>query len=59
MTDVETLQPHRRLIEFQRFGQRLEARRQMLTIGQPRAQGLLGVGQRQLLPARASRVRDE
>ncbi len=51
VADVEAFQAHRWLVELQRFGQCVEACRQMLTIGQARAQRLFGVGQRQLLPA--------
>ncbi|MNL08578.1 hypothetical protein D3C87_1293050 [compost metagenome] len=53
VTDVVALETLRRFIQLQHFRQRIEACRDVLTIRQARAQGLFGVGHRQLLPARS------
>ncbi len=41
------------LVQIEDFGQGVEACGHVLSVGQARAQGLLGIGHRQLLPTRA------
>ena len=53
VTDIEALQALRRLRQVERLGKGFEACRHMLAVGQACAQGLFGVGHRQLLPAGA------
>ncbi|MNC40062.1 hypothetical protein D3C75_887510 [compost metagenome] len=52
VTDVVALKALWRFIQLQHLGQCIEARRNVLTIRQARTQCLLGIGHRQLLPAR-------
>ncbi|MNL06415.1 hypothetical protein D3C87_1270500 [compost metagenome] len=51
VADVVTLQTLRWLVQVQHFGQGIETCGNMLPVGQSCTQGLLGIGDRQLLPA--------